>query len=325
VSFSFNGANEIATIVPATNMLGTTSVTINVSDGVSNVSQSFNVTVTPPTPPTLGTITSQTTPENTPDRIALNVTSPVTPLTNLTFSGSSTNTNLVTGVTFSFNGTSEIATINPVIGAAGTATVTISVSDPFSTNSQSFTLQVVPNVKPTLTATLASGVLKITFTGTPGATYTIQSSSNLETWTTAGTVTANATTGSAEYDVAVSNTGGAVFYRAVLLPSFEASPSITSLTCTIASGNGPFASAGVFSITTSGADYTLTPISGNVGPSSGTYTYTASGVTGTATMTDVRDGPGTLVLTFDSASSGTYVITFTAAPGASQTGTFTIP
>jgi subtilisin-like proprotein convertase family protein len=214
VNFSFNGANEIATIVPATNKAGASLITITVGDGVTNVSQAFTVTVIAPTPPTLGAIASQFTAENTALQVVLNVTSPVTPVTNLTFSGSSTNTSLVKGVTFAFNGTSEVATVTPVTNATGLATVTISVNDPYSTNSQSFALQISAPIAPTLTATLVNGALDITFTGTPGVSYSIQSSSNLETWTTVATMTANASTGAVAYDAAVS-TSGAVFYRAV--------------------------------------------------------------------------------------------------------------
>jgi hypothetical protein len=98
------------------------------------------------------------------------------------------------------------------------------------------------------------------------------------------------------------------------------------LTFTIASGNGPFAPSGVFRVTTTGGDdYTLTPVSGPVAGSSGTYTYSVSGVIGTAAVVDSTDGPGAITLTFTSSAGGTYKITFEAAPGASQTGTFTIP
>ena len=214
VSFSFNGINEIATIIPATNKAGNSAITIIVSDGVASAYQAFAVTVTVPTPPTLGPIASQSTTENTAAQVSLNVTSPVTPVTNLIFSGSSTNTSLVQSVTFSFNGTNEVATITPVVNATGLGTVTVSVSDSFSTNSVSFALQVNSSAVPTLSAVLVNGVLKVTFTGTPGAGYNIQSSSDLKTWSTIATVTANASTGATEYDATVSQSTHDVFYRA---------------------------------------------------------------------------------------------------------------
>ena len=64
---------------------------------------------------------------------------------------------------------------------------------------QVFAVTVNSLARPTMTATLANGTLKITFSGTPGASYHIQSSSDLKNWTTIATVTANAVTGAAEY------------------------------------------------------------------------------------------------------------------------------
>jgi hypothetical protein len=108
--------------------------------------------------------------------------------------------------------------------------------------------------------------------------------------------------------------------------TFAVPNTISALTCTIVSGNGPFAPNGSFMITTSGADYVVTPISGPVPPGSGTYTYSVtSGTTASAAVVDNADGPGELILNFTSPTNGTYVITFEAAPGASETGTFVIP
>jgi hypothetical protein len=212
IVFSFNGTNEVATLTPGTNATGSGTITISVSDGYSTNSQSFLLTVNPPTPPTLGPIANQSTTENSAVNVSLNVTSPVTPLTNLTFSGSSTNTSLIKSITFALNGSNEVATITPVTNATGVGTVTISVSDKFSTNSQSFTLQVNSPTPPTLTAVLVNGVLKITFTGTPGVTYSIQSSADLVNWTTIASVSANASTGAAEYDTTPS--AAYTFFRA---------------------------------------------------------------------------------------------------------------
>jgi len=215
VTFSYSGGNEIATIVPATNKTGISGITINVSDGFTNVYQIFDVSVTAPTPPTLGPITNQYTAINTALQVPLSVTSPVTPVTSLLFSGSSSNANFVAAFAFSYNGANEVATITPVTGATGVGPITISVTDGFTTNSQIFTLQVNPSTVPPISATLGEGVT-LTFTGLPNATYWIQSSTNLTTWTTIATVTANAA-GVVTYQIVVpSNTAGQVFYRPVL-------------------------------------------------------------------------------------------------------------
>jgi hypothetical protein len=115
-------------------------------------------------------------------------------------------------------------------------------------------------------------------------------------------------------------------YLTAQMVTFAVPNTISALTCTIVSGNGPFAPNGSFMITTSGADYVVTPISGPVPPGSGTYTYSVtSGTTASAAVVDNADGPGELILNFTSPTNGTYVITFEAAPGASETGTFVIP
>ncbi len=216
ISFSFNGSNEVATITPQTNAQGSATVTVTATDPFSqSSSQTFNVTINPPTPPTLGPISAQSTTANTPATVTLNVTSPATPITNLTFSGVSTNTNLVKSITFAFNGSNEVAIVTPVTNATGVGSVTVSVSDGFSTNSQSFTLTVSSPTPPTLTTAVSNGVLKITFTGTPGVTYRIQSSTDLKTWTTVASVTANATTGAAEYDTPLTSAAGVTAFRAV--------------------------------------------------------------------------------------------------------------
>jgi len=307
VRFPVNGATATAQIFPVSNQVGSCTITIYVSDGVNTVVQTFNFTVTSPVGPTLGAIADQTTPKNTPISVALVVTDPVTPLANLqfstrssnaklvqsaivvnngtnatlainlvtnaygaavitvsvtdtfttssqsfallvlptppslapitspvnaivgspvnvtlnvsspdtalsqlTFAGSSTNTTLVSGVSFSTSGTNVTATVNLVPNATGVATVQIEVSDGYSTSAQSFALNVVPAVGPKLGATLSGKVLKITFTGVPNASYIIQGSSDLKTWTQVGTITTDAN-GKGEYDATVSGSGDQYF------------------------------------------------------------------------------------------------------------------
>ncbi len=214
VNFSYVGGNEVVTLIPAANVVGVSAITIVVSDGVTNVSQAFAVTVTAPTPPTLAPIANQTGLENASVVVPLDVTSPETPITNLTFTGSA-NTNFVKSFAFHFVGSNEVATITPATGALGTGPVTISVSDPFSTNSQTFTLQVVAPTPPTVSPTIVSGVLELKFTGVPGTTYTIQSSTDLINWRGIATVTANAVTGAASYEATISASAPGLFYRIV--------------------------------------------------------------------------------------------------------------
>jgi len=174
VTFSFNGTNEVARVVPAANKTGIATITISVSDGVVTTNQAFSIQVTAPTPPTLGAIANVATNQNSTVQVVLSVTSPVTPVTNLTFT-STYPTNLVSSMAFSYNGTNEVAVITPVTNATGIGTVSITVTDPLGqSSSQSFTLQINSPTPPTLTVTLVSPTdVRITFTGTPGVTYTI--------------------------------------------------------------------------------------------------------------------------------------------------------
>jgi len=222
VNFSFNGSNEVATVVPVTNRVGVVAITITVGDGTASVSQAFVVTVVAPTPPTLAPIANQSTVENTPIQVTLNVSSPVTPLANLTFSGSSTNSgtngNIVKSITFAVVGTNEVATITPATNALGTATVTITVGNSFTNSSQSFSLQVLQPVPPTLTISVVGGTVTITFTGTPGISYNLESSTDLINWATVQTITANASTGAGVYSTTAATTHGGVFYRLEFAP-----------------------------------------------------------------------------------------------------------
>ena len=86
---------------------------------------------------------------------------------------------------------------------------------PFSTNSQSFTLQIDPAVLPTLATAFSQNILSISFTGVPGAVYNIVSSPSLtnQIWTKIATVTANPVTGAVQYNVTIPAGAGHTYYR----------------------------------------------------------------------------------------------------------------
>jgi hypothetical protein len=178
-------------------------------------------------------------------------------------------------------------------------------------------ISIVP--QPTLSIVANGNQVVIYWVG--GATnFVLQTITNL-----ASTNWTSVTNGAAIMGVTVSNTSPGSYYRLVTGETFTLPQSISTLTCDITSGNGPFASNGVFTVTTSGANYTITPVSGSVAPGAGTFTYSISGDTATYEIVDNTDGPGVLTLNFTGSASGTYLITFSAAPGAAETGAFTIP
>ncbi len=209
-NFAQVNGSEVATLALGSNQVGTATVTIFVTDGVTPLSQSFTLTVVPS--PTFGPVASQVAQPGQPLMVPLNVNYPLTPLGSLGFSAFSSNSKLVSGFSFATVGSNEVATINVAANQVGTATVTIFVTDGATPLSQAFRLTV--GVRPTLAVNLVAGDLKITFSGTPNASYTIQSTTDLKTWTSVGTVTADAN-GAAEFDANVASGSGSVFYRAV--------------------------------------------------------------------------------------------------------------
>jgi hypothetical protein len=210
--------NETLTITPTTNYPwavstnnGTATITLTLMDNSGNTSSySFPLTVLAPVPPVLAPITNQFTHQNVAVQVPLTVTS--YPVTN--YSASSSNPSLVNIWTFAFTNGNEVATFTPVTNITGLATITVSVNNTYYTNTQSFVLQVNPLTLAKMTPALSNSVLRITYTGVPGSTYNLQSSTNLTTWTQVATVTANAVTGAAEYDVTIpKNVPGEIFYR----------------------------------------------------------------------------------------------------------------
>jgi subtilisin-like proprotein convertase family protein len=214
VTITGAGTNFAAliTLVPYAN--GSSAITISARDQYGIGTASMTLSVTPVEyPPVLAPIADTNTTENTPVNVVLNVTDVATSITNLLYSASISSSNVIGAVNFSFNGTNEIATIVPATNKTGVSAITITVGDGVASVYQVFAVTVNTLARPTMSATLANGTLKITFAGTPGASYNIQSSSDLKNWATVATVTANAVTGAAEYDVTISN-HGTVFYRA---------------------------------------------------------------------------------------------------------------
>lgn len=213
VAFSVSGSNEVAALNVVSNMVGNDFVTISVTDGFTNVSQSFKLTVTPTAPISISPIGVQNTVANTPAKVALPIVSPSTSVTNLTLTGTSTNKALVSNITFSYNGRNMVATVNLLPNRGGKDYITITATDGFSSASQSFVLNVSGGTTgggPTLAASVSGNQLHLTFAGAANTSYTVQSSTDLSHWTTAATVTTDAT-GAGSYTPTI--TGGALFFR----------------------------------------------------------------------------------------------------------------
>ena len=126
------------------------------SEGISLISDwILSMTASSNNPPTISSIADQTTPEDTPVAdLAFVVTDAETPADNLTITGSSSDTNLVSAANISFggSGTNRTITISPATNQFGNTTISVAVSDGIATNSISFLLTVAPVNDPPVAA-----------------------------------------------------------------------------------------------------------------------------------------------------------------------------
>jgi uncharacterized repeat protein (TIGR01451 family) len=128
-----SGTNRVLAITPLSNQNGTNSITLTVSDGLTNATRSFLLTVTPVNdPPTISAIADQTTPQDTATApIPFVVNDLETPPASLTLSAVSSDLTLVplTNITFGGTGSNRTVTILPATNQSGAATITLTVQD----------------------------------------------------------------------------------------------------------------------------------------------------------------------------------------------------
>jgi hypothetical protein len=197
ITFTTTANTAVANLNVVSNMVGFDQVTITVSDGKTNSVQTFALTVTPTGVVTMGPIPTQSTAHDVFPKVALTVNSPDTAVNNLHYTGSSTNSLLVSGFSFAFNGRQMVATINLFTNRGGDDFVTISATDGFSTASQSFILHVSqPPGQVQLFVSASGGKLTLSLQGAANTPYTIQGSTNLAQspliWNTITNVTSDA-------------------------------------------------------------------------------------------------------------------------------------
>lgn len=145
IAFGGSGANRTATITPASNQSGSSTITIRVSDGTTMASSSFSLTVDAVNDaPTVAAISSKVTNVNTPLDVGISINDVDTSANLLNVTASSSNQSLVpdVGLGVSGTGTSRTLTITPLAGKTGTTTITVSVSDGALSASNSFLLTI---------------------------------------------------------------------------------------------------------------------------------------------------------------------------------------
>lgn len=140
-----SGASRTLTLTPAPDVHGTATVTVQVSDGTTVVSDTFVLTVTPVDPPTLSDIGPQVTVEATATgAIPFTVDDVDGGVATLTVSGGSDNATLVPPANIVFGGTgaNRTVTVTPAAGESGIATITVTVSDGTASADDTFTVTV---------------------------------------------------------------------------------------------------------------------------------------------------------------------------------------
>ena len=188
------GIQRTARVTPTANASGNTLITIFANDEFGGDTESFVMTVTPINdPPVLEPIPDQTTLVNVAAVVPLVIYDSDTPMDELTIGGGSPNSELVSSVDFSREGTNVTATVNLVQDATGEAQVTIFVSDEQTTVNQTFTLTVGADAEPaTLTISVSGTTALVELKGSPNTTYDILISSDLVTWELYAQVTTDA-------------------------------------------------------------------------------------------------------------------------------------
>jgi hypothetical protein len=175
VNYSCPSNSGTLTFAPATNALGTSVVTVTVTDGSASnniATQTFSITVVIPPggnhPPTLNSITNISIIQGT---VSQNITlsgitsGSSTEKQNLVLSATSSNPGLVPTPIIHYTSPASTATLtlDPKATGLGAAIITVTVNDGGRSNNivvQSFTVTVVSNQPPTLNAIANMGVPK---------------------------------------------------------------------------------------------------------------------------------------------------------------------
>ena len=147
-SFTGTGASRTLKLTPGTNQTGSANVTVLVTDGLLQTTRTFLFTVGPVnSPPTIGTIATQTTAADTFLDVAFTVADVDTALTSVTVTGSSSNTAVLpdSGINVSGTGTDRTVRLTPAAGAYGSVTVSLVANDGAANSTpRTFQLNVTP-------------------------------------------------------------------------------------------------------------------------------------------------------------------------------------
>ncbi|WP_254512328.1 beta strand repeat-containing protein [Anatilimnocola floriformis] len=256
IAITGSGATRQVVVTPVANAFGTSTITLTVSDGTTTSQQTFVVTVTSVNDaPTLAAIDPVTVAVGTPiDPVNLSYSDVETLASDLVFSATSDNTDLITnaGLQFVGSGATRSLQITPEAGVTGSANITVRVTDAAGDfTEQIFT--VVIDSPPTISA-----IADQTVTGTSVGPlpFTIG-----DTQTATADLTVSATSSNTDL-VPVANIvfGGSEANRAVTVTPVSGVTGTSTITVTVTDASGLTASE-TFLVTVQAANTlpTITP------------------------------------------------------------------
>jgi len=134
ITFGGSGSSRTVSITPALNQIGTTNITVTVSDGEGGfANDSFILTVNFVNDlPTISDITNKNINEDSSTgSIPFTIGDSETAVANLSVSGTSSNTSLVpnANITFGGSGSSRTVSITPALNQTGSTTIAVTVTD----------------------------------------------------------------------------------------------------------------------------------------------------------------------------------------------------
>jgi outer membrane lipoprotein-sorting protein len=170
IVFGGSGANRTVTVTPSANQTGSAVITVTVSDGDRETSETFAFRINDP--PVLSDLPNQSIDEDShTGALAFSVGDAETATEALLVSGSSDNPLLVPdgNILFGGSGPDRTVTVTPLPDQNGSATLTVTVSDGVDSVQDTFTLTVHPVNDPPVITSLGGGPSAVVLTD-PGAT-----------------------------------------------------------------------------------------------------------------------------------------------------------
>jgi hypothetical protein len=212
-----SGNTRTVTLTPVAHASGTAIINFTVSDGRASSSQGFVLTVNPVNDaPTISGLSNQTVAPGAINRQNFSLSDPDNNASDLIVTATSSDQNVVSDadILLGGSGTNRVIAVSPKSGVtSGTATITVTAKDPNNASSSAtFTVTIGGQTPGRFSQpTVSGGNITFSFTGAANTTYTIETSTDLKTWTTLRTVTTDANGNATVTDSAA---GPRKYYRA---------------------------------------------------------------------------------------------------------------